>query len=108
MSWDIILEKPLPGASCDLFDERELEEFDIPTVQNSLRAVCPCLTEVGSLWMRYDAPSFEIEFDLAEDFIMLHVHILQESGETQFLTLLRKICEKLQCRAFDTGGGFLF
>lgn len=108
MSWDIILGKPLPGASCDLFDERALEEFDLLTVQNSLRAVCPCITEVSSLWMRYDESSFEIEFDLAEDFIMLHVHILEQSGEKRFLTLLGKICEKLQCRAWDTGGGFLF
>ena len=58
--------------------------------------------------MLYEERSFEMEFDLAEDFIMLHVHILEPTGEQQFLILLGEICKKLQCRAFDTGGDYLF
>ena len=108
MSWDIILEKPLPGTNVDLFDESSLEAFDLTAVQNFLRVICPHITETRPLWMLYEERSFEMEFDLAEDFIMLHVHILEPTGEQQFLILLGEICKKLQCRAFDTGGDYLF
>ena len=39
MSWDIILEKPLPGTNVDLFDESSLEAFDLTAVQNCLRVL---------------------------------------------------------------------
>ena len=60
MSWDIILEKPLPGTNVDLFDESSLEAFDLTAVQNCLRVICPHITETRPLWMVRSAKSFNV------------------------------------------------
>lgn len=105
MSWDIILEKPLSGAEPGQLAEDDREVFELTAVTDTLEALCPQITELRPLWMLYEEPCFEIEFDLAEDIIMLHVHILHKSVESQFMALIAKLCQALQCRALDTTSG---
>lgn len=105
MSWDIMLGKPLAGTATEQFDEDNLETFDLTLVKGTLETLCPQITQVRPLWMNYEASCFEIDFDLTKDIIMMHVHILDLSGDEQFMSLLEGICKVLHCRAFDTTSG---
>lgn len=102
MSWDVILEKPLPGTKPGDFDEEALEMFDLDKVDSTLERLCPKMTRTDPLWRFYEGPGYIIEFDLAEDIIMLHVSILNDAGEEKFMSLIREICTQLSCRALDT------
>ncbi len=102
MSWDVILEKPLPGCQPGDMDGENIELFDLAEVERVLRALLPQIQKTGTLEMFYDEPSVAIEINLAEDYIWLFVHYDTDEGGTRIMELLREICKALQCRAMDT------
>lgn len=102
MSWDVILEKPLPGTKPGDFDEEALEMFDLDKVDSTLKQLCPNMIRTSPLGRIYDGPGYSIEFDLAEDIIMLYVRISTDDGDKNFMSLICEICTQLSCRALDT------
>lgn len=107
MSCDIFLTRQpsgvLPPEPCE--DPSDL--FDLASVEDAIRVLCPQIAKYGPLRLSCEAPCFAVEFELAEDTILLRVHIFAQQGERDFIKLLGELCTRLHCRAFDAAAGEL-
>lgn len=102
MSWDISLERPDGPGYVPLCEETE-RPFDLQEVRQVLLALCPGAEEVSPGWINCETADYFISFTLGEADIFLTVHILRDGGGAKIMELLRTLCRRLDCRAFDCG-----
>lgn len=107
MSWDIFLTRQSSGVLSPEPCEDPADLFDLASVEDAIRVLCPQIAKYGPLRLSCEAPCFAVEFELAEDAILLRVHIFAQQGERDFIKLLDKLCTRLHCRAFDAAAGEL-
>lgn len=107
MSWDIFLTRQPSSVSPLEPCEDPADLFDLASAEDAIRALCPQAVKYGPLRLSCEAPCFAVEFELAEDAILLRVHIFAPQGERDFIKLLGELCARLHCRAFDAAAGDL-
>ena len=107
MSWDIFLTRQPSGVSPLEPCEDPASLFDLASAEDAIRALCPQTVKYGPLRLSCEAPCFAVEFELAEDAILLRVHIFAPQGERAFIKLLGELCTRLHCLAFDATTGEL-
>ena len=109
MSWDVILTKTNnctnnKGEKSN-YDTSHISKFDSSKVVSVLKSELPEINLVDDYWLNYEGGLFALSFNLFdEQEIMVHIHSLDES-EDSVIAIILKLCELLNCQAFDTTTG---
>ena len=105
MSWDVILTKNKEQLNDVSFERNQTSAaYDVDEVVSVLKGTFDDIQHDGDRWLTYEGDLFEISFNLGDDEIMLHIHVLDEPEDAVIATI-SELCKLFDSQAFDTAAG---